>query len=177
MIYLLTVNGKERRARIEEAGPGRFRVELDGEPHYVSARHTEGSIYSIVIDAGGGSEGPVQGGKSYEADVEVSPEAVRVAIGGEVFEIGAIDERRKRMRAAAAAGAASGSEIHSPMPGKVVKVLAPAGTPVKRGQGVIVVEAMKMENELTSPKDGVVKQVTVAEGAAVDGGALLVVIE
>ncbi len=175
MIYLLTLNGKERRAKIEEAGPGRYRIEIDGEAFYVSARHTEGRIYSII--QGEGTEGPVQGGKSFEADVEVAPDAVRVAIEGEAFEIGAIDERRKRMRAAAGAGVTSGGEIHSPMPGKLVKVLAPVGTAVKRGQGVVVVEAMKMENELGSPKDGVVKAISVAEGQPVEGGALLATIE
>jgi biotin carboxyl carrier protein len=167
VIYLLTLGEKEHRAEIEAAGPGAYRIVLDGAEFIVSARRTESSIYSMILGA--------EGGRAFEADVDVQPDSVRVAISGEVFPIGAIDERRKKLRAAAAAGADGGAgEIHSPMPGKVVKVLAPAGTAVKKGQGVIVVEAMKMENQLSSPRDGVVKKVHVTEGQPVVSGALLI---
>jgi biotin carboxyl carrier protein len=63
------------------------------------------------------------------------------------------------------------------MPGKVVRILAPPGTEVAAGQGVLVIEAMKMQNELKSPKAGVVKQVAVAEGASVTAGEVLAVVE
>ena len=63
------------------------------------------------------------------------------------------------------------------MPGKVVRILSPVGTQVEAGQGVIVVEAMKMQNEIKSPKAGVVQRIAVTEGAAVESGALLAVVE
>ena len=69
------------------------------------------------------------------------------------------------------------ASIDSPMPGKVIKILAKEGEEVKRGQGVIVVEAMKMENELKAPKDGVIKEIKVKEGDAVEAGARLALIE
>jgi len=67
--------------------------------------------------------------------------------------------------------------VQSPMPGKVVKVLVTVGDEVKAGQGVVVVEAMKMENELKSPKDGKVKAVSAKEGQAVEAGQSLVTLE
>lgn len=176
MTYLLTLGESEHRAEIEEAGPGRYRVTLDGEEFYVSARRPEAAIYSLILGPAQ-THGPVEGGICYEADCAIAPESVAVAIGGSQFSIGAIDERRKRMRAAASGGAGAGGELRSPMPGKVVKILAPEGTAVKRGQGVMVIEAMKMENELSAPGDGVVKSVAVSEGQPVDGNALLMVIE
>jgi biotin carboxyl carrier protein len=67
--------------------------------------------------------------------------------------------------------------VKAPMPGRIVRVLVAVGDRVTARQGLLVVEAMKMENELGSPKDGVVKELNVQEGAAVDAGAVLVVIE
>ncbi len=68
-------------------------------------------------------------------------------------------------------------KIKAPMPGKVVRVLAGVGTQVELGQSVIVIEAMKMQNELKAPKNGVVKKINVAEGAAVDAGQALAEVE
>jgi pyruvate carboxylase subunit B len=68
-------------------------------------------------------------------------------------------------------------KIKAPMPGKVVRILAPAGTQVENGQSVLVIEAMKMQNELKAPKSGVVKKINVEEGAAVDAGQALAEVE
>jgi biotin carboxyl carrier protein len=80
-------------------------------------------------------------------------------------------------RGGGASLAAGTQRVLAPMPGKVVKVLVKAGDEVKARQGLVVVEAMKMENELRSPKDGRVSDVLVAEGASVEAGRLLVVVE
>jgi biotin carboxyl carrier protein len=80
-------------------------------------------------------------------------------------------------RGAGAAQAAGTQQVLAPMPGKVVKILVKPGDEVKARQGLVVVEAMKMENELRSPKDGRVSDVLVAEGASVEAGRLLVVVE
>jgi len=168
--YLLELTGREHAAEIEVAGPGRYRVRLDdGEPIEVDARKTEGSLYSIVLGEAGGP--------AFEADVELHPESVSLAIAGERFEVGAIDARRKALRTAAGVSGAGANEVVSPMPGKVVRILKAAGATVARGEGLLVVEAMKMENELASPRDGKVKRVHVAEGQPVEGGVVLLELE
>ncbi len=173
MIYLLALTGREHRAAVEEAGPGRYRIVLDGEEHLVSATLAEPGIYSLLVSPPGSE---TDGGISFEADVLPSNDHLRIAIQGESFDIVAIDERRKRQRTAAGV-TETGGEVRSPMPGKVVRVLATAGSAVRRGQGLVVVEAMKMENEIGAPRDGTVKRIAVTEGQAVEGGALLVEIE
>src|SRR5687768_13612744 len=87
-----------------------------------------------------------------------TPGAFDVIVGGEPFEVKIID--RKRLRAAAAESAAADgiAEVRSAMPGKIVRVLVTGGETVEKGQGVIVVEAMKMQNELKSPKAGLIKE-------------------
>lgn len=77
---------------------------------------------------------------------------------------------------AAAQSAGAGEPVKAPMPGTILSVKAPNGTPVKRGQPVVVLEAMKMENEIVAPVDGVVTGLTVSEGSTVDSGTLLCVI-
>jgi biotin carboxyl carrier protein len=175
VIYLLTLNGKEHRAEIETVRPGRYRITLDGASVVVSARRPETGIYSLLVGAAGEDE--FTGGKVIEADVMIAKDDVTIGVRGEQFAITAIDERRKNLRTAAGAGATSDGAIRSPMPGKVVKILVAKGAKVTRGQGVAVVEAMKMENELSSPRDGVVKEIAVSEGQPVEGGALLLTLE
>jgi biotin carboxyl carrier protein len=87
------------------------------------------------------------------------------------------DPRSLHSRRAEGDKAAGVKKIVAPMPGKVVRILVSQGAEVKSGQGVIVVEAMKMQNELKSPKQGVVQKIAVAEGAAVNAGELLVIVE
>ena len=95
-----------------------------------------------------------------------------------VFQVEVLDERRSRMRSVAGRLTTTGPQIVvAPMPGKVVRILVKAGDEVKEGQGLLVVEAMKMENELKAAKAGRVKQVAVLEGVAVEGGAVLCVVE
>ena len=115
-------------------------------------------------------------GRVYEASV-AGGEPTHVRIGPNEFEVRVTDPKRLR-------GAGGGDdntdglvEIRTAMPGKVVRVLSEAGVEVKKGDGVIVVEAMKMQNELKSPKDGVVKQVKVSEGSTVSAGEVLATIE
>ncbi len=83
------------------------------------------------------------------------------------------------MRSAAVAGGdlSGAAEIKTAMPGKIVSILARQGAEIKQGEGVIIVEAMKMQNEIKSPKDGIVKEIRVAEGATVNAGDVLAVIE
>ena len=102
--------------------------------------------------------------------------AVRVL--GRVSRLEILDERRKKMKDAQVSGfdMAGMQNVKSPMPGKVIRVMVKEGDEVKEGQGVVVVEAMKMENELKAPKDGVVSEVLANEGQTVDSGTMLVAI-
>jgi pyruvate carboxylase subunit B len=100
-------------------------------------------------------------------------------IDGYRFEVEALDERTRAIRAlsAAAAGPTGPAPIKAPMPGLIVRINVKPGDAVEAGQGVVVMEAMKMENELRATSAGIVKSVEVAPGAAVEKGALLVALE
>lgn len=119
-----------------------------------------------------------QGENVYEAAVSTIGDGGYLAtVRGVEIEIDLIDP--KRLRGGASSGDDTGgrAEIRSAMPGKIVRVIAAAGDEIKKGDGVLVVEAMKMQNELRSPRDGIVKEITVAEGDTVGAGQLLTVIE
>jgi biotin carboxyl carrier protein len=157
---------------IERAGAdGRFRVTVDGEAALVEARRSGAYGVSLLFpDAGGAS-----------ASLAVAPGTVRgellAYLGGRIAPI-AVNARRTGRGAAEAAGPAHGEQrITAPMPGRVVRVLVAAGDAVEARQPVVVVEAMKMENELRSPKSGRVKEVAVAPGTPVEAGRMLVVID
>jgi biotin carboxyl carrier protein len=97
-------------------------------------------------------------------------------VGQHVFPVEIFDPRE--LRARSSAGASQGRQnVAAPMPGKVVRLLVAAGDAVEAGQGLIVVEAMKMQNEMKSPKAGVVVEIKITEGATVSAGEILIVIE
>jgi len=133
----------------------------------VDAAHLAGLSLSLVT-----------GGKSYACDVEPGKDGrVGVLVGDSFHELEMLDERRLRMRAATGKFSLEGPQrIDAPMPGKVVRVMVKVGDEVTEGQGLVVVEAMKMENELKSPKAGKVTEVHGVEGQAVESGAKLVIV-
>ncbi len=128
-------------------------------------------VYSILI-----------GGRSYEARVTSRPggsprEVVYVvALGSREYEVEARDPRAWSRRAGSAAGEGP-QEITAPMPGKIVKVLVVEGQQVSRGQGLVVIEAMKMQNELHAPRAGRIERIYAAEGSGVEAGAKLLRLE
>ena len=131
-------------------------------------RMPEPGNYSLLVD-----------GRSYDVhvgEVAADPELLELHLLSHVVRARASDARQHRATPTAADTDGAGS-IAAPMPGRVVDVLAPQGTAVKRGDGIIVLEAMKMENELKAPCDGTVVEVFVEEGAGVEGGAILAIIE
>ena len=160
----LIVNGAERTFEILTPAPAcRFR--LDDRERSAQVETVEPGVYSVLMD-----------GRSYEARVEHGPGALGVVIDGYRFEIEVRDPRRWS-RKGAGLGAEGVQSIVAPMPGKVVRVLVAAGDAVEAGQGLVVVEAMKMQNELKSPKKGVVLKVLAEEGAAVNAGDVLAIVE
>jgi biotin carboxyl carrier protein len=100
-----------------------------------------------------------------------------VSLGTKQYEINLIDPKRLRASGGTDASADGASEIKTAMPGKVVRVLVETGAEVEKGDGIIVVEAMKMQNELKSPKAGIVREIRFTEGATVGAGDILAVIE
>lgn len=103
---------------------------------------------------------------------------LRVRVDDSTFTLEMLDERKLRLRRAAAKFTVEGKQfVTAAMPGKIVKVLVKVGDVVKEGQGLVVVEAMKMENEMKSPKDGKVVELDVKEGQAVEGNAKLCAVE
>ena len=108
---------------------------------------------------------------------ERSGEPFSVNAGDHNFEIKISDPKRLRGSASGGESAGGASEIKTAMPGKLVRVLVETGAEIKKGDGVLIVEAMKMQNEMKAPKDGIVKEIRFSEGATVNAGDILAVIE
>jgi biotin carboxyl carrier protein len=145
-------------------------AEIDGRAYELVANQVEPNVYLLKHE-----------NKIYQIFVapnEKPNEPVQVNVGGESdFEIKLTDPKRMRHSAGADANAEGKAEIKTAMPGKVVRILTEAGAEVKQGDGVLIVEAMKMQNEMKAPKDGTVKEIRVAEGATVNAGDVLAIIE
>jgi biotin carboxyl carrier protein len=167
LVLDLDVDGLVRKVHVARDG-GRFDILLDGARHVVDAAAIEPGRWSLLM----------ADGRSHEVVVLSNGHdgAVTVLVDGSVVPVAVRDSRRRREAAGAHGTAAGPVRIVAPMPGKVVRVLARTGDPVAARQGVIVVEAMKMENELRAPRAGIVGEVLVREGALVDAGALLLTI-
>jgi len=165
MIYQVTLNGVQHRVEISQR-EGALTITVDGKEVRPDVANPEPDVLSIVL-----------GGKSYEIKRQSTPAGTRIVIGDAVFDVEVSDPRSFRQRKRRGGSEEGPQKITSPMPGKVVRVLAPGGTEVEAGQGVIVIEAMKMQNELKSPKKGKVQKIVAKEGAAVNAGDVLAIIE
>ena len=142
---------------------------IDGRPYEVEVSQPEPGVYLIK-----------NGNRIFEAYFSQSAkpgELMKVVVGGRNFDIRLIDPKRLRSSVGTDEHAGGVAEIKSAMPGKVVRVLLEPGSEVEKGQGVIVVEAMKMQNELKSPKSGVLRAIIVAEGDTVSAGDILASVE
>ena len=119
------------------------------------------------------------GARRVELLAERTQDAILLAIEGVQYRAEVVDEARARLGRLAGAGRAhhARKELKAPMPGLVVKVLCQPGDPVGKGQPLLVLHAMKMENELSLPHDGTVKSVGVQAGQTVEQGQVLVVVE
>ena len=168
MIYSADLQGRRHRLAVKGAGLP-VPVQIDGKTYEVDFSAVDGSLLSLLVM-----------GRSYEIDVVEETEGVlTVWVEGEVYRIEYQEEGRRPRRSAGvtAHGAKGRQVIVAPMPGKVAAVLVSPAQEVSAGQGVIVIEAMKMENELKASGPGVIKEIKVQEGAGVSGGEVLVVIE
>lgn len=165
MIYEVKVADKVHRVELQKIENGWF-CKVDGDEIKLDAVSTQDGVLSILLD-----------GNSYEVKQETTGTDSNIVVGGVRFPAQVRDPRSLRSRRGAETGSEGVKKIVAPMPGKVVRILAQAGTAVEQGQGVIVIEAMKMQNELKSPKKGIVKKLTVREGTAVEAGQSLAEVE
>ncbi len=168
MIYLAISRGQTRRVEVQEAEEGGLRVRLEGRECPVDVLQIGPHHYSLLLD-----------GCHYEVDVLRLDEGTVVLVNGQPFRV---DIRRDQAPGSKAwqetsAPAGAGRAVVAPLPGKVVKLLVKAGQRVEAGEGVVVVEAMKMENELKAPAAGTIAAIRTEEGKTVNGGEVLVVIE
>ena len=165
MIYEATVDGRAFRVEVRAAGgEGRYTVVLDGRPIEVDVRDAGPHLSSLIVE-----------GRSYETALERRERGYRVALGARVLDVELAEAARGALAPRQAAGGPA--RVQAPMPGKLVRVLVSAGEDVGAGQGLVVMEAMKMENEIRAPRAGRVKEAPVREGQAVETGALLVLLE
>jgi biotin carboxyl carrier protein len=161
----LTVNGNQKLVEILAPAPAcRFRLD-DGPERTADVRTPEPGVYSILID-----------GRSYDAWIEETSAGLVVVIDGYSFAVQVLDPRRWHRKSTRGAGQGP-QAVSAPMPGKVVRVLVSPGDPVEPGQGLVVVEAMKMQNELRATRAARVLSVSAAEGATVAAGEVLVTLE
>ena len=184
--------GRTRAVDVARSGD-RFLVSIDGRQHEVDVKEIDG-ILSLLIGGGGRAlSGPPQ--RSYEvsivpaADGALAPSAVEgmmvhvdgVPVAVSITPARAVWGPSTTLGASGpgkgAAAAEGPQRVTSPMPGKIVKVLVKPGDKVDARQGLVVVEAMKMENELRARAAGTVTEVRVTEGSSVEAGAILVVLE
>jgi biotin carboxyl carrier protein len=167
--YLATIQGSKDQVPvdIEDLGNGRYALTLDGERHVLDALALEHGAVSVLID-----------GQCHDVELDESGDLVEVLIDSELLTVDVADERALRLRAGAVGFSVTGLvTVTAPMPGKVVRVLVAPGAQVTEGQGLVVVEAMKMENELKSPKSGTVVEVFAQEGSTVEANAKLLSVE
>jgi biotin carboxyl carrier protein len=154
----LTINGREESIELLAPAPdARFRLGVDS-PREAQVEIASPGVYSVLLD-----------GRSYDAFVEETHAGLIVWLHGFRFEIEVRDPRRYSRAIAGRAGEGV-QTLASPMPGKVVRLLAAPGDAVEPGQGILVVEAMKMQNELKAGRAGKVLTITAREGATVAAG-------
>ncbi len=165
MTYEILIDGKPHKLELEREG-NLWLCRLDGEPVQADAVLTKHDVVSIII-----------GGTQYEVKRERTAADTHYWVKNSRFAVEVRDPRSLRSRKSGAASGEGPQKLLAPMPGKVVRIIRPAGSEVEAGQGVLVVEAMKMQNELKSIKKGTVKQVMVAEGASVSAGEVLAIVE
>lgn len=163
--YITTIQGKEYAIEILESG----KVSLNGQVYEVDFESISGQpVYSLLLDGG-----------SFQADVYPGEEdALQVLMRGVLYEATVEDEREKRLSKAAGGAAQTGEfMLRAPMPGLVVKVAVAEGEAVKTAQVLVILESMKMQNELKSPRDGKVSRVQVKAGDSVEQRQILLSVE
>jgi biotin carboxyl carrier protein len=164
MKYQTIINGQTFDVEINEDG----RILVNDEERVVDFRVLRrGELYSLLLDH-----------LSFEAVVEERDGTYHVLMAGDLFEVEVTDERSRRLASAFMAFGDSGGEysLRAPMPGLIVRIPVEEGQPVSKGETVAILESMKMENELKSPRDGTIHRIYVSAGENVEQNKVLVTI-
>jgi biotin carboxyl carrier protein len=164
---IVTAEGRDRTVIVDGPGPdGRYQVSVDGVAQSVDAAALRPGSWSLIV-----------GGRSFQVDLDRRRGGIAATVGDSVVTLQVEDALHKRLAATGARAPTRGETIRAPIAGKVVKVLVAVGDAVAPGKPVIVLEAMKMENELAAERGGTVSAIHRAAGQAVDTGDLLVEID
>jgi biotin carboxyl carrier protein len=165
MTYEILIEGKPYKLELARAG-NTWTCRLDGRPVEIDAVLARRDVISLLID-----------GIEYEVKREQTPTDLHIWVKSTRYAAEVRDPRSLRSRRAATGAGPGPQRLLAPMAGKVVRIMAGEKQEVELGQGLLVVEAMKMQNELKSPKKGVVQSICVREGAAVNPGDVLAIVE
>src|ERR1700733_2780371 len=165
MVYDLSVDGKAFRLELERS-EARWRCRVNGREVFVDAVLPRTDVLSIIVE-----------GKAYEIKRERTATETHLWVGSARHAVEVRDPRSLRSRRSTAGDSAGPKKLLAPMPGKVIRVLALEKSDVEAGQGVLVMEAMKMQNEIKSPKKGRVQKIVVDAGTAVNAGDVLAIVE
>jgi biotin carboxyl carrier protein len=165
MVYEVTVDGKPHRLELTKADGG-WTCRLDGQEIKVDAVVTRPDVLSMLVD-----------GHSYEIKREQTALDLHLWVGNSRFAVELHDPRSLRSRRDGVGDEKGPRKLLAPMPGRIVRVLVAEKADIEAGQGVVVVEAMKMQNEIKSPKKGIVQKILATEGANVNAGDVLAIVE
>ena len=165
MVYEIIVGGQSHRFELERSS-GRWECRLDGKTVNVDAVIPRPDVLSLLID-----------GRAYEIKREQTATDLHLWVGKACFAVELRDPRSLRSRQKSAGDEKGPRKILAPMPGRVVRLLVAEKSEVEAGQGIVVVEAMKMQNEIKSPKKGVVKKISAVPGTTVNPGDVLAIVE
>jgi biotin carboxyl carrier protein len=156
MKYITTIDEKQFTVEIIDEK----HVSVDGKVYEIDFESVSGQpVYSLIVD-----------GRSHESYIYQGDDNWQVLMRGRLYPVQVEDEREKRLRAAAGGGVAETGEFHlrAPMPGLVVAIPVTEGQSVKRGQVILILESMKMQNELKAPRDGTIGRIRVRPGESVE---------
>ena len=168
MAYIASHQGKTVRIKVRQTAPSLFRVTLGDRDYQVDYLEPQPNLLSLIID-----------GRSFEVDVDAADDSdlFEVVIKGDHFEVEMVEEKKQKLAMKLARGASGRQDLRSPMAGNVRQVLVQPGDRVAAGQVLLILEAMKMENEIKSPIDGIVGSMTARIESAVAAGDPLCVVE
>jgi biotin carboxyl carrier protein len=164
MRLTVELGGQTRTVEVARAN-GRMTCSIDGTALDADAIEITPGMYSILID-----------GQSFEARVAPEPGRLSIQVAQQEYSVKIQDARSWPGKRGGGSAFQGRQQVVAPMPGKIVRVLAKAGERIEAGQGLVVVEAMKMQNEVRSPKSGQVERILVGEGQSVNAGEVLAVV-
>jgi biotin carboxyl carrier protein len=163
--YFVTINGRAHEVELVER-LGMLFATVDGKAFDASYQEVDDQGQVVLLHAG----------RSYALSIEGEENDVAITLAGHFYDVRLEDERERAAHAAESAGAPAGGLVTSSMPGIVVEVLVEKGQVIEKGAPLLILSAMKMQNEISAPTAGVVKELHVAAGQPVAAGAKLVTI-